>query len=98
MEKECVWAWWYVSNNGYNLKGMRAKTNSRGVRQVIRGNSVVMLEVWVPEPALFLYTKDSSWPQKRNFLCYLSSLCTTTEANVGSLQALERIGGDRDRG
>lgn len=78
MEKECAWAWWYVSNNGYNLQGMRAKADSRGVRQVIRGNSVVMLEVWIPEPALFFSllqsgnTKDSSWPPKRNLLCYLS--------------------------
>jgi hypothetical protein len=46
VEKECVWAWWYVSNKGYKLKGMRAKADSRGARQVIRGNSVVMLEVW----------------------------------------------------
>jgi hypothetical protein len=67
VEKECVWAWSYVPKNGYNIKGMRAKTDLRGVRQVIRGNSVVMLEVWIPEPALF-FLSTAIREHKRLFL------------------------------
>jgi hypothetical protein len=49
-----------------------------GCEQVIRGNSVVMLEVWF-------------WSLRFSFL-------STGQELIGYLQALERIGGDRDRG
>jgi hypothetical protein len=105
VEKECVWAWSYVSNNGYNIKGMRAKTDLRGVRQVIRGNSVVMLEVWIPEPALFFSLYCNQRTQKTLLGPQREIPCVTycpfvplQKLTLVLLQALERIGGDRDRG
>jgi hypothetical protein len=63
-----------------------------------------MLEVWIPEPALFFSLLQSE--HKRLFLTPKREMpCVTycpfvplQKLTLVSLQALERIGGDRDRG